>query len=50
VISVGLQCKGERVVPPLPLDIDELMLRITTAIETTGRSMLERVGDKLDCK
>jgi hypothetical protein len=28
-------------VPPLPLDIDELELRITAAIETIDRNMLE---------
>jgi hypothetical protein len=28
-------------VPPVPLDIDELKLRITAAIETTDRNMLE---------
>jgi hypothetical protein len=30
-------------VPPLPLDIDELKLRITTAIEAIDRNTLERV-------
>jgi hypothetical protein len=35
-------------VPPLPLDIDELKLRITAAIETIDRNMLERVWDELD--
>jgi hypothetical protein len=35
--------KEQVFVPPLPLDIDELKLRITTAIETTDRNMLERV-------
>jgi hypothetical protein len=35
-------------VPPLPLDIDELKLRVTAAIETIGRNMLEREWDKLD--
>jgi hypothetical protein len=34
-------------VPPLPLDIDKLKLRITAAIETTGRNMLERFRDEL---
>jgi hypothetical protein len=35
-------------VPPLPLDIDELKMRITAAIETTDRNVLERVWDDLD--
>jgi hypothetical protein len=35
-------------VPPLPLDIDELKLRITTAIKTIDRNMLERVWNGLD--
>jgi hypothetical protein len=35
-------------VPPLPLDIDKLKLRITAAIETIGRNMLERAWDGLD--
>jgi hypothetical protein len=35
-------------VPPLSLDIDELKLRITAAIETIGRNMLEKVWDELD--
>jgi hypothetical protein len=34
--------------PPLPLDIDELKLRITAAIEIIDRNMLERVRDELD--
>jgi hypothetical protein len=39
----------ERVfVLPVPLDIDELKLRITTAIRTIDRNMLERVWDELD--
>jgi hypothetical protein len=39
----------ERVfVPPLPLDTHELKLRITTAIETISRNMLEKVSDELD--
>jgi hypothetical protein len=40
--------KDQVFVPPLPLDIDELKLRITAAIETTDRNMLERVWDELD--
>jgi hypothetical protein len=35
-------------VPPLPLDIDDLKLRITAAIETTDRNMSERLWDELD--
>jgi hypothetical protein len=35
-------------VPPLPLDIDELKLRITSPIETIDRDMLERVWDELE--
>jgi hypothetical protein len=35
-------------VPPLPLDIDELKLTGTAAIETVYRNMLERVWDELD--
>jgi hypothetical protein len=39
----------ERVfVPPLQLDIHELKLRITAAVETIDRNMLERVWDELD--
>jgi hypothetical protein len=34
--------------PPPPLDIDEHKLRITTAIETVVRNMLESVWDELD--
>jgi hypothetical protein len=34
--------------PPVPLDIDEFKLRITPAIETTDRNMLERVWDEPD--
>jgi hypothetical protein len=29
--------------PPLPLDIDELKLTITTAMETVDRNMLESI-------
>jgi hypothetical protein len=35
-------------VPPLPLNTDELKLRITAAIETIDRNMLERVWDEQD--
>jgi hypothetical protein len=35
-------------VPHLPLDIDELKLRITAAIETIDRNTLERAWDELD--
>jgi hypothetical protein len=35
-------------VPPVPLDIDELKLRITAAVDTIGRNMLERVWEMLD--
>jgi hypothetical protein len=34
-------------VPPLPLDIDQLNLRITAAIVTIDRNMLERLCDEL---
>jgi hypothetical protein len=40
--------KEQLFVPPLPLDIDELELRIIAAVETIGRDMLERVWDELD--
>jgi hypothetical protein len=40
LLSVGL-CKGTVFLPPVPLDIDELKLRITQAIETIDRNMLE---------
>jgi hypothetical protein len=35
-------------VPPLQLDIDELKLRITAAVDTIDRNNLERVWDELD--
>jgi hypothetical protein len=35
-------------VAPVPLDVDALTLRITAAIETIDRNMLERVWDELD--
>jgi hypothetical protein len=34
-------------VSPLPLDIEELKLRITAGIETTDRNLLEIVWDEL---
>jgi hypothetical protein len=40
--------KEQVFVSPLPLDIDELKLRITAAIETTDRNVLERIWDELD--
>jgi hypothetical protein len=40
--------KEKLFVPPLPLDIDELKLRIAVAIETIDRNILERVWDELD--
>jgi hypothetical protein len=40
--------KEQVFVPPLPLDIDELKLRIITAVRTIDRNMLERVWDELD--
>jgi hypothetical protein len=40
--------KEQVFVPPLPLDTHELKLRITTAIKTIDRYMLERVWDELD--
>jgi hypothetical protein len=36
------------IVSPLSLDIDELKLRITAAVETIDRNMLQRVWDELD--
>jgi hypothetical protein len=33
--------------PLLPLDIDELKLRITAAVEKIGRNMLARARDEL---
>jgi hypothetical protein len=44
---VGL-CKGTSVCATSALDNDELKLRITAAIETFGRNMLERVWAELD--
>jgi hypothetical protein len=35
-------------VPPLPLDIDELKLRIVALLETVDRNALERVWGGLD--
>jgi hypothetical protein len=35
-------------VPTLPLDIDELKLTVTTAIDTIDKNMLGRVWDELD--
>jgi hypothetical protein len=35
-------------VPALPLDIDELKLRTTAAIENTDRNMSEGIWDELD--
>jgi hypothetical protein len=35
--------------PPLPLDIGELKLRIDASVETTDGDMLETVWDGLDC-
>jgi hypothetical protein len=40
--------KEQVFVPPLPLDIDEVKLRMTAAVETTDRTMLERVWEELD--
>jgi hypothetical protein len=40
--------KEQVFVPPLPLDIDELKLRITAVLETVDRSMLERAWDELE--
>jgi hypothetical protein len=40
--------KEQVFVPPVPLDIDELKLRITAALETIDRNMLERVWNELD--
>jgi hypothetical protein len=40
--------KEQVFVPPLPLDIDELKLTVTAAIETIDRNMLEGVWDELD--
>jgi hypothetical protein len=38
----------EEQVPALSLDIDELKLTFTAAIETIDRNMLEKVWDELD--
>jgi hypothetical protein len=40
--------KEQVFVPLLPLNIDELKLRITASIETIDRTMLERIWDELD--
>jgi hypothetical protein len=40
--------KEQVFVPPLPLDIDELKLKITTGMETIDRNVLERVWDGVD--
>jgi hypothetical protein len=40
--------KEQVFVPPLPLDIGELKLRITAAIETVNRNLLQRIWDELD--
>jgi hypothetical protein len=40
--------KEQVFVPPLPLNIDELKLAITAAVDTIDRNMLERVWDGLD--
>jgi hypothetical protein len=40
--------KEQVFVPPLPLNIDKFRLRITAAIETIGRNMLERVWGQLN--
>jgi hypothetical protein len=42
--------KEQMFMPPLPLNIDELKLRIAAAIETIDRNVLERVCDELDCR
>jgi hypothetical protein len=40
--------KEHMFVPPLPLDIDELKLTVTAAVEAIDRNMLESVWDELD--
>jgi hypothetical protein len=40
--------KEQVLVPLLPLDTDELKLRITAAIEKIDRNMLEREYDELE--
>jgi hypothetical protein len=40
--------KENMFVPPLPLDTDELKLKVTIPIETVGRNMSERVWDEQD--
>jgi hypothetical protein len=40
--------KEQAFVPSVPLDIDELKLRITAAIETIDKNMSERIWDELD--
>jgi hypothetical protein len=42
--------KEQVFVPSLPLDIDELKLRITAPAETIDRNMLQRLWDELDYK
>jgi hypothetical protein len=44
---LGSYIKDQVLVPPLPLDIAEMKLTITAAIETIARNMLERVRDEL---
>jgi hypothetical protein len=40
--------KEQVFMPPLPLDIDELKLRITAAVRTIDRIMLQKIWDELD--
>jgi hypothetical protein len=40
--------KEQVFVPPLPLVIDKLKLRITATIATIDRNILERIWDELD--
>jgi hypothetical protein len=40
--------KEQVCVPPLTMDIDELKLTVTAALETVDRNMLEREWDELD--
>jgi hypothetical protein len=40
--------KEQVFVLPLPLDIDEMKLRIAAAMETVDRNMLERIWDELE--
>ena len=40
--------KGLDFVPPLPANIEEMKLRITAAVETVTKDMLQRVWHELE--